>query len=114
MRIVKLQCTPYVVAEAVHEPRPSLVALTRAPIDDPTPNLMAILLKLPLDDVCVVESCFAVWRVRREGFFTRWERFRTYSSRSIMVLAEVTALVARDAANAIRKGQQTGEMLDGP
>jgi len=31
-----------------------------------------------------------------------------------MVLAEVTALVARDAANAIRKGQQTGEMLDGP
>ena len=60
--VVKLQCTSYVVAQALYEVRPFLVALIRAPIDDLTPNLMAILLKLPLDVVCAVESCFAVWR----------------------------------------------------
>lgn len=63
--IVKLQFTPYVVAEAFHELRLSLVAFVRAPIDHPAPNLMAILLKLPLDVVCIVESCLAVWRTLR-------------------------------------------------
>ena len=60
--IVKLQCTPYVVAEASHGLRLLLVAFVRAPTDQPAPDLMAILLKLPLDVVCIVESCFAIWR----------------------------------------------------
>lgn len=60
--IVKPQCTPYVVAEASHGLRLLLVALARASTDRPASNLMAILLKLPLDVVCIIESCFAVWR----------------------------------------------------
>ena len=62
MRIVKLQCIPYIVAEALHELRPFLVALVRASIDNPAPNLVTILLKLPLDVVCIVESCLAIRR----------------------------------------------------
>ena len=60
--------------------------------DDPLSNLIAILLKLLLDVVCVGESCLAIWCTLGRAF--SWLRaFRMVVPKSAVALVTIVALV---------------------
>lgn len=54
--------------EAIHKFFPLLVTFVSTTIDDPTPDLVAILTKLSLDVVGIVVLRFAVWGPLRRVF----------------------------------------------
>jgi hypothetical protein len=58
-----MQCTLSIVSKAINEYRLILVTFIGASVDDPSLDLIAILLKLPLDVVCIAKSRLAVWRM---------------------------------------------------
>lgn len=59
--VVKLGRLMDMKAEAVHELLPSLVAFISTTIDDPVRDLVAIILKLLLESIGIVEGSLTVW-----------------------------------------------------